>query len=346
MDENDTSNGGEALTIDQAAAAYVKANSTEEADTSQSEVEEQDEGDTTDDELQASQEDEGEETDGETEDEGQADEDETEDEPDSGQGRYVAKNGKVKLEDGTTVTVDELIKGNLRDRDYRQKTMEAAEVRKASEAQSAAAKALEEQLTQQREYVANLVKSIIPPQPDPSKADPRSPNYDPAGYQAEQVAYQQWAGHLQYLEAEQQRAEQERQAETAKQTQERINKEWATALERLPELKDHKRLEAFGQKTLKYGPEYGYTPHELANIHHDHRNLLVLRDAIAWRELQASKANVQKKVEGRPPIAKGGKRLSPGAHQARRATDAISRLKQSGSVEDATAAYLASLNKG
>jgi cupin superfamily acireductone dioxygenase involved in methionine salvage len=345
MEEIDTSNGGESLTIDQAAAAYVTATTPQEADTSQSDVEDVDESEQTDDELQASDEDQSEETDGETDDEGQAEEDD-EDEPGSDQGRYVAKNGKVRLEDGTTVTVDELIKGNLRDRDYRQKTMEAAETRKASEVQIAAAKALEEQLIQQREYVASLVKSIIPPQPDPSKADPRSPNYDPAGYQAEQVAYQQWANHLQYLETEQQRAEQERQAKTATETQERINKEWETALEKLPELKDQKRLQAFGQKTLKYGPEYGYTPQELANIHHDHRQLLVLKDAIAWRELQANKANVQKKVEGRPPIAKGGKRLSPGAQQARRATDAISRAKQSGSLEDVTAAFIASLNKG
>ena len=83
---------------------------------------------------------------GETDDEeGQADED-SDDEPESDQGRYVAKNGKVKLEDGSTVTVDELIKDNLRDRDYRQKTMEAAEIRKSFEAKSSAVKQQEQEL--------------------------------------------------------------------------------------------------------------------------------------------------------------------------------------------------------
>ena len=140
MENDDTlPEGGETLSIDEAAAAYVKSQ-TKAADTGQAEVEDEDTGENADDELQASDEDEGEAENGEADDEGQA-EDETEDEPDSDQGRYVAKNGKVKLEDGSTVTVDELIKGNLRDRDYRQKTMEAAEVKKTFSDQSEALEA-------------------------------------------------------------------------------------------------------------------------------------------------------------------------------------------------------------
>jgi hypothetical protein len=347
MEEIDTVAGGESLSVDQAAAAYVNATAAKEAPEANPEVEDETQEAQTDDELQASDEDVSEETDGETDDEeGQAEETEDETEPETEGGRIVAHDGRVKLPDGSWSTVGELIQGNLRDRDYRQKTMELAEGRKTFETQSAAVKASEEKLAKEREFVVSLVKSILPPQPDPSKADPRSPNYDPAGYQAEQVAFQQWAGHLQYLEAEQQQANEARQAETDTQTKERVAKEWTTALEKMPELKDAKRLEAFGQKTLKFGPEYGYTPQELANIHHDHRQLLVMRDAIKWRELQASKATVKAKVENRPPITRGGNRLSAGGKNGRAATDAVSRLKQSGTVEDAAAAYIASLNKG
>ncbi|TIO37481.1 MAG: hypothetical protein E5Y00_37930, partial [Mesorhizobium sp.] len=60
------------------------------------------EGEEADDELQASDQDEGED-DGETDDESQAAE-ETEDEPDD-KGRFVAANGKVKLPDGSVLTV-------------------------------------------------------------------------------------------------------------------------------------------------------------------------------------------------------------------------------------------------
>src|SRR6187549_573285 len=135
MDENDSPQAGEELSIDQAAAAYAKISTPNAADTGQVEDEEQSESEPADDELQASDEDAGEEAEGETEDEGQADE-ETDDEPETERGRYVAHNGRVKLPDGTESTVDDLIKGNLRDRDYRQKTMAHADEVKTFRSQS------------------------------------------------------------------------------------------------------------------------------------------------------------------------------------------------------------------
>lgn len=347
--DTDTITGSESLSIDQAAAAYLKSTS-EPAVVADDHVEPDEELDsdtTTDEELQASEEDAGDETDGEpAEGEDDADTLSEDDEPGTEQGRFVADNAKVRLPDGTVTTVHELKRGNLREADYTRKTQEAAARQTETAAQLERIAASEKQLEQQRQYVTSLVKSIIPSAPDPSMADPNSPNYDPAGYISAKAQHESWTQHLSYLDSEEQRAAQERQAKSETETQAKVQKEWATALEKLPELKDAKRLEAFGKKTLKYGPEYGYSPQELANIHHDHRQLLVLKDAIAWRELQASKATVQKKVEGRPPITKGGNRLSAGGQQARKATDAVSRLKQTGSVEDAAAAYLASLNKG
>lgn len=341
MEDIDTVTGGEDLTIDQAAAAYAKVTASNEADTGQSEDDETTQSDeTTDDELQASDEDEGEEATGEDEPEGQP-EDEEGEEPETERGRYVAHNGRVKLPDGTESTIAELIAGNMKERDYRQKTMELAPLREETKAQSAALKERETQLEQQREYVAQLIQTIIPEMPSPDLL-----TTDPQAYLQQRALAEQWQQHLQYLHSQQQQTAQARQAETEKQAQERIAKEWDTALEKLPVLKDPKQLEAFGKDTLKYGAEYGYTSEELARIHHDHRNLLVMSKAIKWDKLQASKPAMQKKVEGRPPVQKGGKRLSPSENNARNGSEAFSRLKQSGSVNDGVAAYLALKPKG
>lgn len=340
--ETDTSNGGESLTIDQAAAAYSKAMATKEVPTDQTKADTQDESDTTtDDELQASDEEVSEEDDGETATEDQA-EDGEDTESESDQGRFVSDNAKVKLPDGSVTTIAELKQGSLRNADYTRKTQEVAEARKATEAQSAALKALQEQHDQRMEYAAALVKSFMPSRPDPRKADPRDPAYDPAGYQAEEVAFRQMAEHLTYIESELQRTGQERQAETAKEAKERVEKEWSQALEKLPQLKDPKKLESFGKDALKYGALAGYTPQELANIHHDHRNLVVMDGYVQWMKLQASKDKVNKKVEGRPPVIKGGKRLNPSEANARRASDAIAQAQKSGRLEDVAAAYHAS----
>src|SRR6185369_8912816 len=106
---------------------------------------------------------------------------------------------------------------------------------------------------------------------------------------------------------------------------------------------DAKRVDTFVGDLRKYATDtYGFKPEEMKAIALDHRLALALNDAIKWNKLQASKANVQKKVEGRPPVQKGGKRLNPAESQARRATDAIARAQQSGRLEDVAAAYHAS----
>jgi hypothetical protein len=353
MDENDSPEAGETLSIDQAAAAYAKISTPDAADTGQADDEEQSEGEQAEDELQASDEDAGEEAEGETDEQGQAT-DEDEDEPETERGRYVAHNGRVKLPDGTESTVDDLIKGNLRDRDYRQKTMAHAEEVKTFRTQSEAVKQREQQLNQQAEYVAALVRSIVPeqpPMPDPALADPTSGKYDPAAFIAAQGKYNEWAAwqqHINQLDAQRQEADKTRSTETAAQKRERADAEWTALLEKAPEFKDQKRTEAFVQDVTKFGTEtYGFTKDEIREaVGLDHRQALVLKDAIAWRKLQASKANLPKKIEGRPPVQKAGKRLSSGEQRARGATDALSRLKQTGSLADATAAYLATQNKG
>jgi hypothetical protein len=71
-----------------------------------------------------------------------------------------------------------------------------------------------------------------------------------------------------------------------------------------------------------------------------------MRGYIQWTKLQASKANVNKKVEGRPPVSRGGKRHSSSERNASRASEALNTARKSGSVQDVTAAYIASLNKG
>jgi hypothetical protein len=340
-DDIDTQPGGDtSLSVDQAAAAYAKTLTTEAADPGQAEDDETEQGTTTDDELQTSDEGEGEEADGETEDEGQAD-DENDEEPESDQGRFVASNGKVRLPDGTVSTVADLVQGNLRDRDYRQKTMETAELRKSFESQSAAVKERETQLEQYSTYVSDLIKSFIPAKPGPDLL-----RTDPYAYNLQLADHEQWLEHLTYLDSQRQQTAQERQAEAQKQQGERAEREWNALTEKVPAFKDKAKWTAFANDVNKFGADYGFKPEELRGLAFDHRQMVVIRKAILWDKLQASKPKVQQKVEGRPPVQKGGKRLNPSEHRARAGSEALATAKKTGSVEDVTAAYLASLNKG
>ena len=69
-----------------------------------------------------------------------------------------------------------------------------------------------------------------------------------------------------------------------------------------------------------------------------------LSDAAVWERieaLQADKTKVTSKVEGRPPVQKGTRRLSPDGQKVRQQGAAMNRLKQTGRLDDAVAVYLA-----
>ena len=334
MENDDTERGGESLSIEQAASAFVKATS-DGADKGQPEkVTEQ--GEEADDELQASDLDEGE-SEGEADDEGQSD-DEDEQEPESDQGRFVASNGKVKLPDGTVSTVADLVHGNLRDRDYRQKTMELATQRRAFEEQSSSFRASEQQVNEQREYLSQLLESITPQPPDPSMLA-----NDPMGYLQAKDQYERFVSHTQYIQQQMGLTRQKSEETTQKQRMERAAEEHGALQEKLPALRDPAKLKAFADDILSAGQKAGYSPQELRDaVPYDHRMALVLQKAAKWDRLQASKPKVSEKVQGRPPVQRSGKQLSSDSRRAQRANDAVDRLRQTGSHDDAVAAYLAS----
>lgn len=339
--DTDADLGGEDMSVEQAAAAFIKSTSEGAEEATPDPEDEDNEAENAEDEDLSDEDDD--ESEGEPEDEEGQPEDEDEDEPETEKGRFVAANGRVKLPDGTVATVDELIKGNLKDRDYRQKTMSLAEEKRAFEAQSAEVKASLQQVQEQREYTQRLLESIIPQPPSPSLLNSNSPDYDPVGYMEQEAIYKNFQAHNEYLQqqaqAYQQQTQEQRQQEVAK----KQNEEWERLLESAPELKDQAKLTAFSQDIQSAGEAYGFSRQEIVErLPLDHRMALALRDAAKWRKLQSSKPKTTEKLKGRPPVQRSGKRLSSGAQKAQRASDAISRLKETGSVEDATRAYLAS----
>jgi len=345
METDDTPQGGESLSIDQAAAAYAKTLTTEAIPKDDAEAGDEADGTTTDDELQTPDDDgASDETDGETAEQDDAAESD-DDEPDSEQGRFVADNAKVRLADGTVTTVHELKRGNLREADYTRKRQEDAALSSETATEREALKASKQQVEQERDYMVRLVKSIIPEEPDPALY-----TTDPFAFGQQEIARKQWMKHLEFLEQQGKASVKEREAKAAADENELLDREWKALIAKAPAMAEKKSFDKFVDDLKEHAPSYGIDPKDMGDIVNrlarDHREVLFVKDALSWRKLQASKAQVAKKVEGRPPVQKGGKRLNPGDRSARAATDAMTRAKAEPSVENVTAAYLASLNKG
>lgn len=333
MENDDTDIGGESLSIEQAASAFVKATSDGAKSQPEEELIEQSEEA---EDHEASDEDESE-SEGEPDDESQP-EDEDEAEPESDSGRFVASNGKVKLPDGTVSTVADLVLGNLRERDYRHKTRELGEQRRAFEETSSAIQASEKLVNEQREYIASLMESLTPQAPDPSMLQT-----DPVGYMEAKDRHERFMQHANYIHQQMGLSKQQAEEKFNGGREEQKKREWGLLQEKLPSIKDQAKFKSFVADVESAAMAVGYSPQEIVEfVPYDHRAALILQKAAKWDRLQASKPKAVEKVQGRPPVQRSGKQLTPGAKQAQRTNDAVSRLKQTGTVEDAARAYLAS----
>jgi len=335
------------LSMNEAINAMTELDKAEAVPEDQAETgEEQDEGEApADDELPPDED--GEEEDGESGDEeDQADEEaeteDEEDEPEAGQGRFVADDARVKLPDGTIVTVSELKAGSLKNADYTQKTQALAAEKQTFQSEREQFNQTQQQTVQVRDFAIQLLESFTPQPPDPALL-----KSDPLGYLQQEQEYKARTEQLSYLQQQKAYEAQQAQMQQQQQAQEHAQKEWAALAQAVPDLKDQAKAAAFFSGIEAYATSLGYTVPQLQEaISFDHRQALVLADAVKWRQLQASKAKVSAKVEGRPPVQKGGKRLNPGQHQHRQKQAAMDKLKRSGGVKDAAAAILALEGKG
>lgn len=233
--------------------------------------------------------------------------------------------------DGEEIQVTESeLKRSYSGQQYIQKGMQqAAEVKKQAEEAYYA-------LMRERESVQQLVQqaqsgmNLIPPvEPDSSQFES-----DPIGYMEAKIQYDNQvkeynvnAMKFQEVLNRQSEAEQIARAEYARQ-------EAGKLVELIPELADAGKASKFKENLVKVATEaYGYTPEEIAGIS-SHRDFLVLRDAMKYREMMAGKETVQKKVKKAPPIKAGAKKVRTNGDANRKARE---KLKRSGSIEDALA---------
>ena len=236
---------------------------------------------------------------------------------------------KVDGED-KQVTLEELKRG-YSGQQYVQKGMQqAAEVKKEAENVYYA-------LMQERQNLANLVQQVQSGQnlTPPTEPDSAMFDADPIGYMEAKIQYdnqmkqyQQNMGQVQAVMQQQSEAEQVARAEYARQEAQRL-------VQVIPELADAGKAGKFKENLVRTATDvYGYTPEEIAGIS-SHRDFLVLRDAMKYREMMSGKKDVQSKVQKAKPAMKPGvKRVNTKSDAVRKQKD---RLKKSGSIEDALA---------
>lgn len=229
----------------------------------------------------------------------------------------IKVNGEERL-----VTLKEAAQGQQLEADYRRKTAELAEQRKAGDERI---QAEIQQRVQTLDILArDFASNVLGSPPDPNMA-----MEDPARYVAEKARYE---ANLQKLQA----SRQEIQRLTQEQQNRALQANEAKLRERMPEwAKDEDKGRKEIGEIRNYLMKQGIAP-QLAQSVFEADHLLIARKAMLYDRLQESKPDIANKLKELPKVLKPGG-IRPGNVRNEQAVTALNRLKRSGSVKDAAA---------
>jgi len=246
-------------------------------------------------------------------------------------GRFAPDTAKVTLDDGTVTTIAELKRGTLFQRDYTQKTQALSEERKSFDAERQQVSQYVQQVEQLREYASWYAEQHLPKQPAPFTGDRMN---DPMGYLQWSQKNDEWQAHAQAFQQFQQQktaADQQKKGETDKQFQERRLKEAEALGKAIPVFKDPVKGKAAWEAMVTGAAEYGYSPEDLDAVV-DHRQLVILREALAYRRLKAKAPQAPAEAARRPPVREG-RRAPADQQQTRQKQSLTERLNKPGNFD-------------
>lgn len=199
--------------------------------------------------------------------------------------------------------------------------------------------ALQEAVQTRGQYLQGLeqIARIINPQaPSLELLNPQNAKYDPDAYYAGMQKFEQDKTNLAQLRADQQRLQKEQEEQSEVLNKAQMARERDALLKAWPEFKEQATRKAMGEGLIK---TYGFDPEEIKGIA-DHRQLLVIRDALELRALKAKQAEAVKVVRQKPKLVKGAARNTTDP-KATAKSNAMSQLQGTGSMDAAAKALKA-----
>ena len=212
---------------------------------------------------------------------------------------------------------------------------EVADLRKKAETANATLASAGEAVLAlyQQMQAPGFAQAPTPPDETLIESDPIGYTQDKARYDTAMQKYQKDIGQMQQTLAYQQQAQQQAQ-------QAYLEREMETLRQVMPEFSDPEKATKTRDSMLRMGTEvYGYQPEEISAVM-DHRAIRVLNDAIKYQEIMQGKDKaVEKATKGpkRKVVKAGSKKTASNRNDGRQAR---SKLKRSGSIQDAMSLIL------
>ena len=230
--------------------------------------------------------------------------------------------------DGTdlSVNLEELIQGYQRNADYTRKTQELAQERnQSSEFVERSKKDVEAKLTKLNE-LNNAAQAQL--QQEYAEVDFEK-LYDEDPVEAARLEHKMRRKHDQLAQVQQQTQELQ-----AQEFNKYLGEQQKLLSQKIPEFMDEQKGPRFKQQMRDYLGNIGFNDTEINSVY-DHRYVMLVKDAMSYRNLQKAKPQIKKKVANAPKVVKGGVAKSKGQADAEAKRQQLSKLRKTGQVRDA-----------
>lgn len=160
-------------------------------------------------------------------------------------------------------------------------------------------------------------------------------NSDPLQFAQQYTAFQQRQAQINHIANTLAQEQQQAQQQTALRDQTYLQEQMKLMETKLPEWADKaKRDKDIAEMIPTVKDTYGISEEEVRSLR-DHREILVLRDAWKWQQLQKQKPTIANKVKTAPKLLKPGTTQSKAAQTSLQMQQDRARLRDSGKVRDA-----------
>ena len=229
------------------------------------------------------------------------------------------------------VTLDELRNGYSRDADYRQKTEELSNQRKNFQSES------EKQRLDYSQKL-NQVNELMSIAQQELNAEKNSVNLEQM-YEDDPTEAMRIEHRLRRKQEKLDSAKAKTQAEQKTQFDGFLQEQKKLLETKMPEFTDPVKassLKATMKSTLN---NYGFNDQEVAQVY-DHRIVMLVNDAMKYRNLQNSKPNLAKKISKPGKVFSSGVKQGSNESNLKLRREKFSRLKKTGSMKDAQNVFL------
>jgi hypothetical protein len=233
------------------------------------------------------------------------------------------------------VTLDELKNGYSRDADYRRKTEDLAYDKKQFQTESE---------KQRQDYSTKLseLNQMMSVAQQQLNAEINSADLEKL-YEEDPTEAARIEHRLKKKQEKLNQAMQKTQSEQKKQFDGFLQDQQRKLVQKMPEFSNPEKASQLKTSMKSTLNSYGFNDQEIAQVY-DHRIVMLVNDAMKFRNMQKAKPNMAKKISKPGKVFSSGVKQSKADINLKTRKDKLSRLRKSGSTKDAASIFLDMIN--